>query len=187
MSKRAIVAALLGGVGMFLWASLAHMVLPLGRAGVSEIPGEQPVLNALHSSLGENPGLYIYPAMGTAPNAMQQYGRKLAVNPSGILIYHPPGAQPMTPGQLIIEFMTEVLESWLAVFLLAQTGIKTFGGRVGFVTTTGILASIVTNIPYWNWFGFPGVYTAASMTAQVVGFAAAGTVAAVIMKDRALR
>jgi len=187
MTKRTVLAGLLGGIAMYLWASLAHLVLPLGRAGWSEIPGEQPVLSALHAALGGNSGLYMYPAMGTAPDAFEQYGRKLAVNPSGILIYHPPGAKPMEVSQLVTEFLTEVVESLMAVFLLAQTSIKTWTGRVGFVTTAGVLAAIVTNIPYWNWYGFPSIYTAAYMTMQIVGFAAAGAVAAVVMKNRPLR
>jgi hypothetical protein len=187
MTRRTLVAALLGGVAMYLWASIAHLLLPLGQAGWSEIPAEQPVLAALHSALGENSGLYMYPAVGTAPDAMQQYGKKLAANASGILVYHPPGAKQMTPGQLVTEFLTEVVESLMAIFLLAQTGIKTFAGRVGFVTIIGVLGAMATNIPYWNWYGFPSLYTSAYMTTQVVGFAAAGAVAAVVMKNRQLR
>jgi len=28
------------------------------------------------------------------------------------------------------------------------------------VLVTGILAAITTNLSYWNWYGFPGAYTA---------------------------
>ena len=185
MNKRAILAALVGGVAMYAWSSIAHLVLPISRVGWNEIPGEQPVLTALQTSLGRNPGLYMYPALGA--DSMDQYGRKLAANPSGVLIYFPPGRSAMEPGQLVIEFVSEMLFSLLAIFLLAQTSIKTFAGRVGFVTMVGFLASIATNIPYWNWYGFPTNYTLASITMQVVGFAAAGAAAAVVMKNRALR
>jgi hypothetical protein len=37
MTKRALLAGLLGGIAMFIWSSLAHMVLPL-EAGIKEIP-----------------------------------------------------------------------------------------------------------------------------------------------------
>ena len=105
MTKRVLLAGLLGGIAMFAWTSLAHMVLPLGDAGIKEIPNEQGVLNALQASLRTAPGLYLYPGTGLGPDAtmqqkraaMDQYGQKLAARPSGILIYHPPGAQPMTP------------------------------------------------------------------------------------------
>ena len=57
--------------------------------------------------------------------AMQQYEQKLAANPSGILIYHPPGAKALTPGQLVTEFLTEVAEALLLASLLAQTSLAT--------------------------------------------------------------
>src|SRR2546425_864937 len=87
-------------------------------------------------------------------------------------------------GMLGIEFPTEVVEAFLAVFLLAQTNISSFSGRVGFVLTTGILAAIATNISYWNRYGFPAVYTASYILIQVVGFLCVGTVAALMLGRR---
>ncbi|HZR06020.1 MAG TPA: hypothetical protein VFA61_09345 [Candidatus Udaeobacter sp.] len=50
-----------------------------------------------------------------------------------------------------------------------------------------ILAAIATNISYWNWYGFPGVYTAAYMLIQVVGFFVVGIVAALVLPKTSLR
>src|SRR2546430_9211905 len=88
------------------------------------------------------------------------------------------------PKRFGIEFATELIESLLAVFLLAQTGIRGFGGKVGFILTAGILAAIATNVPYWNWYGFPRGYTAGYMLTQVIGFLLVGIVAALIMRPR---
>jgi hypothetical protein len=192
MTKRVFLAGLLAGVAMFAWTSLAHMVLPLGDAGVKEIPNEQGVLSAMRSTLGEAPGFYFFPAIGLGPDAtmqqkraaMDQYGQKLAVNPSGILIYHPAGAKPMTTGQLATEFFTELIESLLLVILLSQTRLTSFTSRVGFVIVAGMLATIATNVSYWNWYGFPATYTAAYMTTGLVGFICAGLVAAAVMKEQ---
>jgi hypothetical protein len=71
------------------------------------------------------------------------------------------------------------------VFLLAQTHIVSFAGRVGFVLVAGILAAITTNVSYWNWYGFPGVYTASYMLTQIVGFFLVGVVAALVLPKRA--
>ena len=192
MSKRVLLAGLLGGIAMFAWTSLAHMVLPLGGAGMKEIPNDQGVLSAMQASLGQAPGLYLFPSTGLGPDAtmqqkraaMDQYGQKLAANPSGILIYHPPGAKPMTPGQLGTEFLTELIEALLAVILLSQTRLTSFASRLGFVIVTGTLATIATNVSYWNWYGFPASYTAAYMTTGLVGFLCVGLVAAAVMKER---
>jgi hypothetical protein len=189
MTTRIILAGVLGGIAMFIWTSIAHMVLPLGHAGIREMPNEPAVLDALQTNLGENRGLYIFPGLGAGPNpsreakseAMRHMGEKLASNPSGILMYHP--RRPLNFARLLgTEFATELLEAILVVFLLAQTQLRTFGARVGFVTVAGILAALATNVSYWNWYGFPKRYTAAYMFIQVVGFLCVGLVAALVLR-----
>jgi hypothetical protein len=191
MTKRIILAGVLGGIAMFAWTSIAHMFLPLGEAGVSEIPNDEALMIALQTSAGTKTGLYIFPGMGLGPDAthaqrsaaMKDYEAKLEKNPSGLLMYHPAGSRPMVmPKYLTIEFITELLEALLVVALLAQTRIVTFGGRIGFVTAAGILAAIATNVSYWNWWGFPTVYTASYMFIQIVGFFCIGLVAAFIFR-----
>ena len=110
---------------------------------------------------------------------------KIAANPSGILMYHAPGRPFMFGKWLGIEFSTELLEAILVVFLLAQTRIVSFAGRLGFVIVAGILAAITTNVSYWNWYGFPSVYTASYMLIQIVGFFLVGIVAALVLPKRA--
>jgi hypothetical protein len=67
---------------------------------------------------------------------------------------------------------------------LAQTRIVSFAGRVGFVLVAGILAAITTNVSYWNWYGFPCVYTASYMVTQIVGFFLVGVIAALVLPKR---
>jgi hypothetical protein len=188
-----LLAGILGGIVMFIWTSVAHMALPLGEAGIREIPNESAVLSAMQSNIGDQTGLYIFPGPGVGKNAtrqekneaMRHMAEKMAANPSGILMYHAPG-RPFTIGKWLgIEFGTELLEAILVVFLLAQTRIVSFAGRVGFVLAAGILAAVTTNISYWNWYGFPGVYTASYMLIQMVGFLLVGVAAALILPKRA--
>jgi hypothetical protein len=188
-----LLTGILGGIVMFVWTSIAHMALPLGEAGIHEIPNESAVLSAMQSNIGDQTGLYIFPGPGVGKNAtrhekneaMKHVAEKMAANPSGILMYHPPG-RPFTIGKWLgIEFGTELLEAILVVFLLVQTRIVSFAGRVGFVLIVGILAVITTNISYWNWYGFPGVYTASYMFIQIVSFFLVGVVAALILRNRA--
>ena len=138
---------------MFIWTSIAHMALPLGEAGIDEIPNESTVLAAMQSSMGEKTGLYIFPGLGVGKNAtreeksqaMKKMQQRIAANPSGILMYHPPGRQFAFGKSLAVEFSTEVLQAILVIWLLAQTRIASFAGRVGFVVIAGILAAITTN------------------------------------------
>ncbi len=188
-----ILAGIFGGIVMFIWTSIAHMFLPLGEAGIREIPNESAVLSAMQSNIGEQSGLYIFPGHGVGKNAtrqekneaMKHMAEKMRTNPSGILMYHGPG-RPLTLGKWLgIEFGTELLEAILVVFLLAQTAIASFAGRVGFVLLAGILAALATNVSYWNWYGFPCVYTAGYMFIQIIGFLCVGIVAAFVLGKRA--
>jgi hypothetical protein len=187
-TSRIFVAGLAGGIAMFFWASIAHMALPLGRVGISQISGDEPaVLNALRTTLGDTSGFYAFPGYDLnshQADAMKEYDAKLVSSPSGILIYHPPGAKALTPGQLVTEFLVELLEAILAIWLLSKTEITSLAGRIGFVATAGLLASLPTNISYWNWYGFPGSYTTAYMATQIIGFAIAGTAAAFVLRFR---
>ncbi len=189
---RILLAGILGGIAMFVWTSIAHMALPLGEAGINEIPNESALLSAMQSSIGDNAGLYIFPGLGVGKNAtreakneaMKQMQQRVAANPSGILMYHPPGRQFAFGKSLVIEFSTEVLQAILVIWLLAHTHIGSFAGRVGFVLIAGILAAITTNISYWNWYGFPGVYTVSYILIEIVGFFLVGIVAGLLLRKR---
>ncbi len=191
MTTRAFVAAILGGIAMFIWSFIAHDLLPLGETGMREFKDEAAMLDALKTNLGDARGLYHFPGHKAGPNAtrkeksdaIKRAMEKAASGPSGMLLYHP--TREFTFGKLLgIEFATELLEAILVVFLLTQTGIESFGGRIGFVLVTGILAAITTNIPYWNWYGFPSNYTAAYMSIEIIGFLCVGLVAALLLKNR---
>jgi hypothetical protein len=187
-----LLTGLLGGIAMFIWTSIAHLFLPLGEAGIGEIPNEAAVLSALQNNIGDQTGLYIFPGLGVGKNAtrqekndaMKQMAAKAASGPSGILMYH--STRQFAFGKWMgIEFATQLVQAILAVFLLAQTRIGSFGGRVGFVLVTGILAAITTNVSYWNWYGFPGVYVTSYMFIQVIGFLCVGIVAAFVLRKHA--
>ncbi|HST29248.1 MAG TPA: hypothetical protein VLK27_00230 [Chthoniobacterales bacterium] len=191
MSTRILIAGILGGIVMFFWNFVAHEFLPLGEMGVRVMTNEDAVTGALQTNLGDTSGFYIFPSGGLTPGAtgeqkkaaMQKASEQMATGPAGVLIYRPKRVFNF-PKRLGIEFATDVAESLLAVFLLAQTLITGFGGKVGFVFTVGILAAITTNVPYANWYGFPKDYTLGQMLILMGGFLLVGIVAALVLPKR---
>jgi hypothetical protein len=188
---RILLAGILGGIVMFIWSYVAHDLLPLGEIGVRELPNEQSVVSAMQSGIAEESGLYMFPGTGLAhgapskekTEAKKRAMEKIASNPSGLLLYH--ATRPLNFAKLLtVEFGKEFLQAILAVFLLAQTRINGFGGRVGFVLVVGIIAAIGTNVSYWNWYGFPDNYTASYMFMEIVGFLCVGIVAALVLGRR---
>lgn len=187
---RKLLAGILGAVAYFAWSSLAHVVLPLGQTGVQEIPNEQAVLSTLKANISSD-GFYFFPGSGK-PNASRSE-RMAAMNersktyagPVGIMIFHPEASLALKPGQLITEFVTNLVQILLAVFLLGQTSLASFGARWRFVTVAGVLAAISTNISYWTFYGFPGNYTLAYICIIAMGFVCAGLVVAAMVKPGA--
>jgi hypothetical protein len=188
MSTRILFAGILGGIIMFIWNFVAHDLLPLGEMGVRLIPNEDAVTSVLQTNLGDTSGFYVFPSGGLTPGAtreqkeaaMKKAEEQMAAGAGGVLIYRPKRIFNF-PKRLGIEFATEMIESLLAVFLLAQTRITSFGGKVGFILTAGILAAIATNVPYANWYGFPKTFTLAQMIMMFVSFLLVGIVAALIL------
>ena len=191
MSTRILFAGILGGIVMFIWNFVAHDLLPLGEMGVRVLPNEDTITSALQTNLADNSGFYIFPSGGLTPGAtgeqkqaaMKKAEEQMAAGAAGVLIYRPKRVFNF-PKRLVIQFATDLAEALLAVFLLAQTRITGFGGKVGFVLTAGILAAVTTNVPYANWYGFPKDFTIGQMTTQMIGFLLVGIVAALMLGKR---
>jgi hypothetical protein len=187
MGKK-LLAAVLGGLAFFLWSYVAHDVLPLGKAGIKEIPNEQAVLNSMKANIPQD-GLYLLPGLGLPENAtraqqaaaMEARMHKVETGPSGFLAYHP-SLQFSFGKALVVELGTNIFQVLLAVILLGQTSLVSFAARWRFITIAGVLAAISTNISYWNWYGFPGNYTLAYICTVAMGFVFAGLIAAAIVK-----
>ncbi len=170
--KRILFAGLVGGVVLFVWGAISHMVLPTGSAGLKPLPNEDVLLAALRESVGE-PGLYLYP--GFDPSAemtdesMEEWKRKYAAGPTGLLLYREGGGEPMSPGHLLAELASNVGAALVAAFLLAHVGALAYGRRVLFVALLGVFAWLSLSLSYWIWYGFPGAFTTAEAVDAVGG------------------
>ena len=115
--------------------------------------------------------------------AMPRAEEKYRTGPNGILIYRPQGGDALSPKQLLTQLGVDIVALLVAAWLLAQaTGLAGFGARVFFVMLLGLLPTLVVNLPYWNWYGFPTNYTLAQLGDHVVGFLAAGLVLGGLIK-----
>lgn len=192
MTAKHFIAAFLGALAMFICAFIFHMFTPLGEAGIAPMPGADSVMSAMQSSLGNKSGMYMFPTGGLTPDspreahaaAMDKIMEEMKTNPSGLLVYHPAGRTFNFGKALGTQFGIDFLKALLVVYLLAQSTVVSFVGRVVFVKVAGILAAIATNLALWNWYGFPGTYAVANVIMMTVEFIVAGIVIAIILGRR---
>ena len=176
---RIIIAGVLGGIAMFIWASIAHVATPLATTGFKAVPNEAAVSAAMHRNLGDKSGLYFIPfATGTDQKTMAAQEARLKVEPSALLVYQAPGANQFGR-QLGVEFTLEVIESLLTAALLAAAA--SFAPRMVMAVMIGAVAAMATNFSYWNWYGFSLDYTLANAFTELMKFVFAGLVIALVL------
>ena len=191
MTRKILLGGLVGGIVVYIWGIVSHIVLPLGEVGIKQLPNEEMVVTVMRENI-KDPGFYFFPGMEQSAGmskeeqkaAMQKWEEKYRLGPDGILIYHHQGQNQMMPKQLIIELLSNIAGALVAAFLLAKAvgGLASFGSRVLFVLLLGLFASLAIDISYWNWYGFPGSYTLATIFDQVVSWGLAGFVLGAIIK-----
>jgi hypothetical protein len=170
--KRIAIAAIVGGIVIFVWSSISYMLLPIGEMGFSTLPDEAAVLQALKSSVPQS-GLYIFPTP-TDPSASNPAG------PSGILVFHPEGGMDMSPGRLGNELLSNVLAAAVAAFIASLLA-AAYGKRVLAITLLGLFGWLSLIVSYWIWYGFPAAYILGEGINEVVGWFLAGLVIAKIV------
>ncbi len=192
--KRILLAGLLGGLVVFVWGAISHILLPLGQAGIRTLPEEAVVVAAFRTHVAQ-PGLYFFPGMDRSPvktaeqraAAEKDWAERYRLGPTGILVIAPGGREPMSFGHLGMELVTNILGAAIAAMLLtlAAAALTKYSVRVLFVTLLGLFAFIAIDLSYWNWYGFPDAYTAAALLDQTVGWFLGGLVIARIIRAEA--
>lgn len=183
MNSRVWLAGLVGGVVLFVWGAVSHMALPLGEIGISSLPNEEPVMEAMRTHITA-PGFYFIP--GIAPGqhrdeaAMKAWEEKAKRGPVAILVYQVSGSA-MATEQLVTEFVTSVAIGLLAAMILVHIG-GSLASRAMMVAAMGLMSSLDVYVSYWTWYKFPTDYTLAQMAMQVVGFLLMGAAIAAIAK-----
>ncbi len=186
---RIVLAAILGGLLMFVWGAIAHMVLPFEREAFKPIPNEATVLSAFAGNITE-PGMYFFPwtdMSGKAPPDQQkEWSRRLATGPSGLLVYKPNGGEAMTPRQLVSEFVSNVLAAFFGALILVQLS-GGVGRRVLSMAAIGVAAWLSISVSQWTWYGFATPFLIGDLADQFGGWLLAGIAMSMLIKPRRTR
>ena len=174
-----LIATILGGVTIFLWGGLSHMVLLKG-IGFTRMSNEERIVSTLRSSLPGD-GLYFFPSIDLRGNPTREeqaaWEARFRAGPTGMIIYHAVGDAPLSPRKLSVQFLSDVLAAGIITYLLSLV-IATYWRRVGLVALLGAFALFAIGSIYWNWYGFPNAFFLAQGVDMIVGWSLAGALIA---------
>jgi hypothetical protein len=179
---RVLVAAIFGGIVMFLWGAVAHVALGLGNVGMRQPVNEDTVLSALHPGLGERPGVYLLPSIDPArmqdKGARDAWAAKSKASPYAMVVYLPQGGDLSDmSGQLPRQWASDTLSALALAFVMSLAPFS-FMTRLSIALAAAVFAWLTNLVPYWTWYRFPTSFTLAALIEQVIGWLLAGIVMA---------
>jgi lipoprotein signal peptidase len=83
---------------------------------------------------------------------------------------------------LVVQLLSLMAAAFLLTWLLLQTRGLSYARRVAFVAVAGLSASVIVDLPNWNWWGFSGAYTVVNLADSLLTWLLAGLVIAKMAK-----
>jgi len=182
---RVLLGGLLGGIVVFAWGFISHVMTPIGEMGLQTIPNEEPVIAALREQI-KSPGLYFYPGMDmskTLPEAEQKAWEEKYKASHGLIVVGPPVDAVLSPKQLVTQIVTDTIGTLLIALVVSMTAVG-YVGRLAASTIMGVFSWVSISLPHWNWYGFPASFTIGEGIDGIVGALLAGAVIAAIVKGK---
>ena len=183
---RLIIAAILGGIVMFAWGAVSHMVLNIEGGSLKPMPNEAAVTAAMKSNIAES-GIYFLPGMDMSKTATAEqqaaWAAKYKEGPTAMLIYHPTGDDVFTPRQFGTQLASDIGAALIGSIILLFAGVG-FARGVIISTMIGMAGWVAILVPFWNWYKFPFEFVRTDLIDQIAGWFLAGLVMAFILKKR---
>lgn len=183
-ASRIILAAIVGGLVVFCWGAVSHMVLPFGEMGIKNLPGEEVLVAAMKASMTER-GFYLFPGMEQRGKDMTEaeqkaWEEKYRRGPRGVVVFDPSGSEAMSATMLGAEFASNAFSALILAIVLAHTRAGR-GKRVLLATALGIFAWASIDVSYWNWYRFPDLFACSALIDQGIGWLLGGAAIALIL------
>jgi hypothetical protein len=189
--KRIGIAAVIGGVVLYIWAFISWMFIPWHIMGA--LPDQDAVRSALRDT-GAETGIYHVPGIDHAAQAdltdeqkdaaEESFKEKHSEGPVALLLYKPEGSSALSPVTMLIGLVLEVLIAAVIAGLLtmAAPALPGFASRLGFVMLIGVLTIIGTNLMNWNYMHYPFRFTMEMAADGLVASLLLGIVLAILIK-----
>lgn len=161
---RRILLSLLGAVILFVWGFAGHVVIRMYDPVYTGFADEAAVAAVLEANAPAR-GLYYLPLR---PDREGPPPAEAFVN------YVPAGERSGFGAMVARGLLVNAVAVFLVLTLLAGLRWERYWPGVARFALAGLVVSFAAHAYYWNWFDFPALYLALSVTDSVVGWTLVG-------------
>jgi hypothetical protein len=188
VTKSLILGTILGGLMAFLWSSVSWEIIGWHEKTMVGFQNEDEV-SAVIAAHATRDGTYMLPSVpptaGMTPeqkkSALAVLMQKMQTGPIMVAALRRGGFGSYGRG-LIVQLLSLMAAAFLLTWLLLQTTGLSYARRVAFLATAGLAASVIVDLPNWNWWGFSGAYTFVNLADSMLTWLIAGLVIARVAK-----
>lgn len=187
-ASKIILAAVLGGIAMFLWGAVDHDVLPLYNNTLQKFTNEEAVTQAIASGAPAS-GTYFIPYMANLPPGATETEKKAAEQTMEERSQKGPqmfafvrvGDFGSFGVHLLGELLKDIVATFIFVWLLVGAGVSSTRNRIVFGIALGLVVIFSETMSHWIWYDAGFLYTLTAAINQVGGFVVASLVIAKIL------
>ena len=190
MIKSLLLGTILGGLAAFIWSSISWELIGWHEKSLLSFQNEDDV-SAVIASHTMKSGTYILPygppreglTAEQLKAAEASVMEKMQRGPVAFAAVRRQGFGSFTRG-LIAQALIMIAGAFLLTWLLLQTSGLSYTRRVIFIGVGGLAASVIVDLPNWNWWGFSIGYTVVNLMDGAITWLLAGLVIAKVVQSR---
>ncbi len=190
MLKSLVLGTILGGLAAFLWSNISWELIGWHEKPFHAFQKEDEVAAVISSHAPES-GVYMLPG---APSETGMSGEQKKIAQAAMMEKMQKGPIMFAAVRrggfgsfaqtMMIQLVALMAAAFLLTWLLLQTSGLSYARRVTFLAVAGLAASVIVNIPDWNWWSFSGSYTIVNLVDFTLTWLLAGLVIAKVAKPR---
>jgi hypothetical protein len=167
--KPLLLGTLLGGLAAFVWSNISWELIGWHEKTLSSFQNEDELAAAIAAHTPHD-GTYLLPSVPPVEAKMRRGPIMFAAVRRG---------EFGSFGRVIFtQLLSLMAAAGLLTWMTLQTGGLSYPRRVVFLAVAGLTASVIVDIPNWNWWGFSGLYTLVNLADFTITWLLAGLVIA---------
>jgi len=190
MSRALVLGTILGGLVAFLWSTVSWEMLGWHEKTMINFQNDDEV-SAVIASHAAKDGTYILPGSRSTKGMTADQKKQTEATLMERMRKGPIVVAAVRRGgfgsfgqAMVIQVLCLMVAAFLLTWLLLQTNGLSYARRVLFLAIAGLSASVIVDLPNWNWWGFSGAFTAVNLVDSTITWLLAGLVIARVAQPR---